>query len=73
MNSLVNSNQRINHFPFTVILLLSLTSILFAQEVETKKTFFPNGTIKTEGTYVKGELNGIYKEYYPNGRLWTDF
>ena len=44
--------------------MLSLPLSLFAQKdsagVEARKTYYPNGVLKTEGQYVKGQLNGLY-------------
>ncbi|MFM2268361.1 MAG: hypothetical protein RL757_1802 [Bacteroidota bacterium] len=33
------------------------------------KTFFPNGAIFKEGTYVNNELTGEFRTYYVNGKL----
>ena len=40
---------------------------------KTNKTFYPDGTLKTEGDYLYDQLDGHYKEYYPNGALWKDW
>ena len=31
------------------------------------ETYFPNGQLKEEMTYLDGQLNGITREYYPTG------
>ena len=37
------------------------------------KTYYPNGVLKTEGQYWYDKLDGFYREYYPNGKLWKDW
>ncbi|MDX1372953.1 MAG: hypothetical protein R3321_10810, partial [Nitrososphaeraceae archaeon] len=59
----------------TIILFLFGTTV-FAQTLsgtEVKKTYYPNGIIKTEGDYWYDQLHGKYKEYYPNGTLWKEW
>ena len=60
---------------FSIILFgLSFTSI--AQELpgtKVVKTHYPNGVLKTEGQYWYDKLDGFYKEYYPNGKIWKDW
>ena len=34
-----------------------------------KKSWFPNGQLKHESSYVRGKLNGIFKLWYEDGRL----
>ena len=56
-----------------LILFIFLAAAVSAQNsgnVEVKKTFYPNGVLKTQGDYIAGKLNGQYLEYYPDGRLW---
>ncbi|MGB5895114.1 MAG: hypothetical protein WBG58_13135, partial [Ignavibacteriaceae bacterium] len=40
---------------------------------EVKRTYYPNGNIKTEGEYWYDRLNGIYKEFYLNSKLWKEW
>ena len=57
-----------------ILLFISLTSIVFAQDVDTtgnvSKTYYPDGKIKTMGTYWNNQLHGDYFEFYPNGKVW---
>jgi antitoxin component YwqK of YwqJK toxin-antitoxin module len=34
------------------------------------KEFFPDGTLKMEGTYENDKLHGVVNKYHPNGRLF---
>jgi hypothetical protein len=63
-------------FLLIVILIILLTSLSFPQENpyrKVSKTYYPNGTIKTEGEYLYNDLDGHYKEYYASGKLWKDW
>lgn len=33
------------------------------------KEYFPNGTLKSEGTYVNENYDGVVKKYHPNGKI----
>ena len=58
------------------LLLILITFSGQAQQlsnVEVKKTFYPNGNIKTEGEYQDNILTGLYREYYLNGKLWKQW
>jgi hypothetical protein len=56
---------------FTVLNALSEAQTLSGAEV--KRTYYPNGNIKTEGEYWYDRLDGIYKEFYPNSKLWKEW
>jgi antitoxin component YwqK of YwqJK toxin-antitoxin module len=64
------SRRHINLFIFLSIICLQS---IFAQELEVKKEYYPNGKIKSEGTYRYGNRHGIYKEYYEGGKLWKEW
>ena len=32
-------------------------------------TYYPNGQIKTVGTYINGKKDGYFEEFYENGEL----
>ncbi|MBK6915312.1 MAG: hypothetical protein IPH11_17215 [Ignavibacteriales bacterium] len=56
---------------FFVFISFSTAQKLSGTEV--KKTYYPNGVLKTEGDYWYGQLNGEYVEYYPNGKVWKQW
>ena len=65
--------KAIGIFLFYFLISVFLTSIISAQEDSSgniRKTYYPNGIVKTEGTYWEGKLHGDYFEYYPNGSVW---
>lgn len=40
--------------------------------MEVKKTFYKNGNLKTEVSYVDNKKNGRAKSYYENGNIKTE-
>ncbi|NBC84431.1 MAG: hypothetical protein GVY19_13775 [Bacteroidetes bacterium] len=47
--------------------LFVLSGLLFGQEGEIKKFYYPNGTLSSEGRMVNGKPDGEWISYYPNG------
>ena len=61
---------------FVLIFVITYSGHLLPQILsgtEVKKTFYPNGTIKTEGEYWYDRLHGFYREYYSTGQLWKEW
>jgi len=61
---------------FVLLFLIISTNHLLPQKLsgtEVKKTYYANGTIKTEGDYWYDRLQGFYREYYPTGQLWKEW
>ncbi|MCL6100365.1 MAG: hypothetical protein M1391_17535, partial [Bacteroidetes bacterium] len=50
-----------------------ITAGITYSQAELKKEFYPNGKLKSEGTYLNGVHNGIYREYYESGKLWKEW
>lgn len=51
----------------TLFLIFVCASVSFARTVQ---QYYPNGTTQSIMNYnEKGELNGVYKLYWPNGKL----
>ena len=63
------------------LLVFLMSSTVFAQEsirarlravredIEIKRTYHPNGSLETEGRYVQGQREGVFKWYHSNGEL----
>jgi antitoxin component YwqK of YwqJK toxin-antitoxin module len=59
-----------------LLFILLFSNFSYSQENpyrKINKTYYPDGTIKTEGDYLYDKLDGHYKEFYPNGNLWKDW
>lgn len=54
-------------FMLAIILILATVGPVFAREL---KAYFPDGKLKSLASYNnKDQLNGVYKNYWSNGRL----
>lgn len=56
-----------------IIFLFFLTAIIFGQNSEIKKTYYPSGKLESEGNYVNGVKHGVYKEFFEDGTLWKEW
>ncbi|MCB1005945.1 MAG: toxin-antitoxin system YwqK family antitoxin [Acidimicrobiales bacterium] len=57
--------------------LIAGTEYLVEWEGNTKRILYPNGALKSEGTWVAGRREGEHRSWHPNGELhsreqWTD-
>lgn len=56
---------------FLLFLLPVFGSIAVAQNNETRKSYYPNGKVQFEYTYVNDIPEGPYKAYKQNGEIWS--
>ena len=42
------------------------------ENMETKRTYYPNGRLESEIKYKDGKLNGVCRFYYKNGQRWQE-
>jgi Uncharacterized protein conserved in bacteria len=36
-------------------------------------TYHPNGNVAIEAPYVAGKLDGVFRSYYENGKVWKNY
>jgi antitoxin component YwqK of YwqJK toxin-antitoxin module len=55
----------------------SLGNVLFESKIkpglQPYTTYYPNGNIKTKGTYLNDDLHDTLWRYYPDGKVWSVF
>ena len=70
---LFQNEHILNKFLLLFCTLSVATLLSYAgTEPEIKKTYYPNGQVKTEVTYQDGKANGIAKAFYDDGKLASE-
>lgn len=57
---------------FLIFILAVFTLSVSQTMAQIKKSYYPNGKLKSETPYMDGEENGILKEYYESGKLKSE-
>ena len=52
-----------------LLLILLCVPLIGIGQPETKKEYFDNGQIKSQGSYIDGKEEGYWKFYYETGQL----
>ena len=56
-----------------IIFLSALNLFPQSNAKEIKKTFYPNGNVKSIGEYANDLRHGSYQKFYESGSLWKDW
>lgn len=68
---MLNGNARLLIIYHLIGLLIILKNeVNYAEQIE--RTYYPNGSIRTESCYKNGLLNGVFRRYYDDGSLWEE-
>ncbi|MBN3038071.1 MAG: toxin-antitoxin system YwqK family antitoxin [Candidatus Omnitrophica bacterium] len=69
-------NKKVNFSLYLDMVILALFSLCLTATAQIAngphKTYYDDGTLKTEAIYEDGKLNGEAKAYHPNGQIKTE-
>lgn len=66
----MQQQNNIRALPFTFLAFMCLFMFGFnAPAEDVRMTYFPSGYVKTTTQYEHGKKNGVFKQFYENGKL----